>query len=148
MAIDPVLLVVAIVVIIFVVVLLLSILSYFSLWFQAYMSGANISMVDLIMMTFRRVNPKTIVQAKIIAVRGGLEVDDDPMGSNDTVISTKKLESHYLAGGNVPNVISALIAAKGGNVNLSFPQACAIDLSGRDVLEEVRRRVASDGPVP
>ncbi|MHC4398193.1 MAG: flotillin-like FloA family protein [Planctomycetota bacterium] len=145
MAIDPVLLVV---VIVFAAVILLSLLSYFSLWFQAYKSGANISMVDLIGMTFRKVDRKTIVQAKIIAVRGGLEVDDDPMSFNDTAISTKKLESHYLAGGNVPKVISALIAAKRGNVDLSFPQACAIDLSGRDVLEEVRHRVASDGPVP
>jgi uncharacterized protein YqfA (UPF0365 family) len=43
-----------------------------------------------------------------------------------------------MAGGNIPNVIRALISADKANINLTFKQATAIDLAGRDVFEAVQ----------
>jgi len=117
------------------------------LWLMAYMSNANISLLDVIGMTFRKVNRKEIVYAKIMAAQAGLEIDNEAP-CTDTAISTSKLEAHYLAGGDVKNVIMALIHAQRENEPLDFPTACAIDLSGQNVLGEIRRRVDSRKPVP
>jgi uncharacterized protein YqfA (UPF0365 family) len=107
---------------------------YFRLWIRALMTGAKISIFDLLGMTFRKVRPNVIVQAKVMAVQAGLT---DEMG-----ITSKALEAHYLAGGNVPLVIRALIAAsKAKIVQLSFNQATAIDLAGRNILEAVQTSV-------
>src|SRR5208337_3805330 len=51
------------------------------------------------------------------------------------------LEAHYLAGGNVPNVVRALIAANRADIPLSYKRAAAIDLAGRNVLEAVQTSV-------
>jgi uncharacterized protein YqfA (UPF0365 family) len=80
-------------------------------------------------MTFRRVNARVIVDARIMAKKAGLDYD------------TQQLEAHYLARGNVPNVIRALIAADKAKIDLGFDRACAIDLAGRDVLDAVRTSV-------
>lgn len=106
---------------------------FISLWIQCWMTGADISLPHLVMMTIRKVNPATIVRAKIIAVQSGL--------TDDYQISTRDLESHFLAGGNVPNVIRALVAAKKANIDLDWQTAQAIDLAGRDILEAVRTSV-------
>jgi uncharacterized protein YqfA (UPF0365 family) len=108
---------------------------YGKLWFRAYMSGARVRMLSLIGMTFRQVNPRVIVGAKIMAVQAG--VGNDP----NTEISTELLEAHYLARGNVPNVIHAVIAAHRAGMELDFDRAAAIDLAGRDVLDAVRTSV-------
>jgi len=108
---------------------------YGKLWFRAYMSGAHVRMVSLIGMTFRQVAPRVIVEAKIMAVQAG--VGSDP----ETGISTDRLEAHYLARGNVPNVINAIIAAHRAGMDLDFDRAAAIDLAGRDVLDAVRTSV-------
>ncbi|HEY0983422.1 MULTISPECIES: flotillin-like protein FloA [unclassified Schlesneria] len=106
---------------------------FISLWIQCWMTGADISLTNLVIMTIRKVNPGAIVRAKIIAVQAGL---------TDTYqISTRDLESHYLAGGNVPNVIRALVAAKKANIDLDWQTAQAIDLAGRNILEAVRTSV-------
>ena len=76
---------------------------YIGLWIQCVMTNAGISFVDLIVMSIRKVNPSVIVRAKITAVQAGL--------TEVYPISTRDLQSHYLAGGNVPNVIRALVAA-------------------------------------
>jgi uncharacterized protein YqfA (UPF0365 family) len=110
-------------------------LVYGNLWFQAYMSNANVSIWSLIGMSFRQVDARTIVQGKIMAMQAGLGRE------RDTGISTRRLEAHYLAGGNVPNVIRAIIAAHRADLNLDFDQAAAIDLAGRDVLEAVQTSV-------
>ena len=108
---------------------------YGKLWFRAYMSNARVSIFSLIGMTFRQVNARTIVDAKIMAMQAG--VGTDPT----TGITTSRLEAHYLANGNVPNVIHALIAAHRAGMDLDFDRAAAIDLAGRDVLDAVRTSV-------
>ena len=64
--------------------------------------------------------------AAITATKAGLKV------------TTSEIETHYLAGGHVPSVIRALISADKANISLSFKQATAIDLAGRDVFEAVQ----------
>jgi uncharacterized protein YqfA (UPF0365 family) len=125
----------AIALIVFVFVFVIVVLGYGKLWFQAYMSNARIRMDQLVGMSLRQVNPRVIVQAKIMAMQAGLESD------SKNGISTRRLEAHYLAGGNVPNVINAIIAAHRADIDLDFDRAAAIDLAGRDVLEAVRTSV-------
>ena len=119
---------------IFAMVVLAIFTRYFRLWIQSKTTGADISIFDLLGMTFRKVNPAVIVRSKIMAVQAGL--------GEDTGITSKALEAHYLAGGNVPLVIRALVAAaKAKIVELDFKQATAIDLAGRNVLEAVQTSV-------
>jgi uncharacterized protein YqfA (UPF0365 family) len=124
----------ALFVIIFGLVLLAVFARYFRLWIQSKTTGAKIGMLDLLGMTFRKVNPTVIVRSKIMAVQAGL--------TDETGITSKNLEAHYLAGGNVPLVIRAIIAAnKAKTINLPFKLATAIDLAGRNVLEAVQTSV-------
>ncbi len=111
------------------------IITFGKLWLQAYMSNARVSMFSLIGMYLRQVHARTIVEAKIMAMQAG--VGTDPQ----TGITTRRLEAHYLAGGNVPRVINALIAAHRADIDLDFDRAAAIDLAGRDVLDAVRTSV-------
>ena len=107
---------------------------YFRFWIQSVTTGAGIGIFDLLGMTFRKVDPRVIVRTKIMAVQAGL--------GEETGITSKALEAHYLAGGNVPLVIRAIIAAnKAKIVDLDFKQATAIDLAGRNVLEAVQTSV-------
>ena len=106
---------------------------YFNLWIQAKTTGAGVGLLDLIGMTFRKVNPNVIVRSKIMAIQAGV-------GEKDGV-TTRALEAHYLAGGNVPNVIRALIAANRADIPLSFKRATAIDLAGRNVLDAIQTSV-------
>ncbi|MGB7327240.1 flotillin-like protein FloA [Rubripirellula reticaptiva] len=108
---------------------------YFKLWFQAYMSVADVSLVSLIRMHFTKVNPNIVVQAKVMSAQAGLNT------SRRDGVSTRRLEAHYLAGGNVMNVIHAIIAAHRAEIPLEFDQAAAIDLAGRDVLDAVQTSV-------
>jgi len=110
--------------------MLLLVVSYGQLWFQAYWSKARVTFFELLGMSLRKVNARTIVQAKIMATQAGL---------GD--ITASKLEAHYLAGGDVPRVIRALIAAQRADLDLDFDRACAIDLAGRDVLDAVQTSV-------
>jgi uncharacterized protein YqfA (UPF0365 family) len=102
---------------------------FLNLWIQALFSGARVSFFDLIGMRFRKVNPQTIVYSRIRAVKAGLN------------ISTSQLETHYLAGGRVPSIINALIAADRAKIELPWDTACAIDLAGRDILDAVQTSV-------
>jgi uncharacterized protein YqfA (UPF0365 family) len=97
------------------------------LWITAIFSGVNINLMDLVFMRFRKVPPKLIVNSLILAVKAG--IDD---------VNSQLLETHYLASGNLLNVIKALIVADKANLSLTFKQATAIDLAGRDVLEAVQ----------
>ncbi len=107
---------------------------YFRLWIQSVSTNAGIGLIDLLRMTFRKVNPTVILRSKIMAGQAGL--------GEDWGITTKGLEAHYLAGGNVPLVIRAIIAAhKAKIVELGFKQATAIDLAGRNILEAVQTSV-------
>ncbi|WP_442483422.1 flotillin-like protein FloA [Aeoliella sp. SH292] len=109
--------------------------NYLSLWFQAYVSNVPMNPLSLVGMSLRQVNPKTIIEAKIRAIQAG--VGTDPQ----TGITTRRLEAHYLAGGNVPRVILAIIAAHRADIDLDFDRAAAIDLAGRDVLDAVQTSV-------
>ncbi|MBT7350502.1 flotillin-like protein FloA [candidate division WWE3 bacterium] len=114
---------------IFLILFLLLIFKYGWLYIQALASGANVALIQLIGMTLRRVNARVIVDSRIMAKKAGLDYD------------TPQLEAHYLARGNVPNVIRALIAADKAKIDLGFDRACAIDLAGRDVLDAVKTSV-------
>lgn len=106
---------------------------YFGLWIQSQLTRANITFWNLLGMTFRKVNSRAIVRSKIMATQAGL---------TDTDLTSEALEAHYLAGGNVQQVIRALIAAKKAKtISLTFREATAIDLAGRDVLESVQTSV-------
>ncbi len=117
-------------------VALLIFLMYFGIWFQAYMSNANVSMWSLIGMSLRRVNSRVIVRGKIMAVQAG--IGSEPQ----TGVTTRRLEAHFLAGGSVPNVIQAIIAAHRADIDLDFDRAAAIDLAGRDVVDAVQTSVS------
>ncbi len=111
-------------------IVLVSLFFYFlKVWVRAVMSGARVSLFNLLGMKLRGVPPTLIVDARIRAVKAGLNV------------STEELEAHYLAGGNVINVVQALIAADKANIDLTFKRAAAIDLAGRDVYDAVRTSV-------
>ncbi len=100
------------------------------LWFSALISGVRISLLQLILMRWRKVPPNIIVRAMIEAHKAGLgEIKRD------------ELEAHYLAGGHVEKVVHALVSAAKANIELSFQMATAIDLAGRDVLEAVQMSV-------
>jgi len=118
-----------------VLVLLIVFARYGNVWFRAYMSSADIGLLSLVGMDFRQVNPHVIVNAKIKASQAGLDID------RRAGISTQRLEAHYLASGNVMNVIHAIIAAHRAGIDLDFDRAAAIDLAGRDVLDAVRTSV-------
>jgi uncharacterized protein YqfA (UPF0365 family) len=97
-----------------------------NLWITAIFSGVRVGLFELVFMRIRKVPPSIIVGSMITATKAGLKV------------TTNELETHYLAGGNVPNVIKALISADKANISLSFKQATAIDLAGREVFEAVQ----------
>lgn len=115
--------------------LLILVLAYGKLWFQAYMSNARVSLLSLVGMSLRKVDARVIVQAKIMALQAGVGTDPH------TGITTRRLEAHYLAGGDVPRVIRAIIAAQRADIDLDFDRAAAIDLAGRDVLDAVQTSV-------
>jgi len=110
--------------------MLAMVVNYGGLWFQAFWSKARVTFFELLGMSLRKVNARTIVQARIMAAQAGL-------GN----ISTRRLEAHSLAGGDVPRVIRALIAAQRADLDLDYDKACAIDLAGRDVLDAVQTSV-------
>jgi uncharacterized protein YqfA (UPF0365 family) len=95
------------------------------LWVTAMASSAYVPLTTLIGMRLRKVSPATIIWPLISATKAGLN------------LSISDLEAHYLAGGNVNNVVNALISADKSNIDLDFKRAAAIDLAGRDVLEAV-----------
>ncbi len=96
------------------------------LWITARFSGVAVTIIELIGMRIRKVPPGIIVNSLITAIKAGLTV------------TTRELETHYMAGGDVQNVIRALISADKANISLSFKQATAINLAGRDVFEAVQ----------
>ena len=103
--------------------------SFIRLWIQSLLTGANISIFNLVGMKLRRVNYEMIVNQKIALVQAGVAV------------TTEDLESHFLSGGKVPRTAAAVIAAHKAGLDLKWKTAAAIDLAGRDVLEAVRTSV-------
>lgn len=99
------------------------------LWFQALVSNVRMSLIQLIVMRWRKVPPREIVDAMITGTKAGL------------VLSANQLEAHFLAGGRVRKVVNALVSAQKANIPLDFKMATAIDLAGRDVFEAVQMSV-------
>lgn len=100
-----------------------------NLWITAVFSNVKISIMNLILMRLRKVPPSIVVNAMITSTKAGLNV------------TTNDIETHFLAGGNVNNVIKALISADKANIPLTFKMATAIDLAGRDVADAVQLSV-------
>ncbi|MGC1272067.1 MAG: flotillin-like protein FloA [Planctomycetaceae bacterium] len=103
---------------------------YFKLWLRGFVTRAGIGPHTLVFMSLRKVNPNVIVEGRITAVQAGL-----------TDVTTQGIEAHYLAGGNVRNVIRAMIAAQRAKLGLDWFTATAIDLAGRNILEAVQTSV-------
>ncbi|RMH31305.1 MAG: UPF0365 family protein [Planctomycetota bacterium] len=102
---------------------------FINLYIQALLSNARVGIFELIGMRLRKVDIRQIVFSRIRAVKAGMD------------LSTNQLETHYLAGGSVPRVVSALIAAQKARIDLNFDTACAIDLAGRDIFDAVNTSV-------
>ncbi len=100
-----------------------------TMWFQALISGVRVSLIQLVLMRWRKVPPGTIVMAMITGTKAGLK------------LNANELEAHYLAKGHVQKVVNALISADKANIFLDFKMAAAIDLAGRDVFEAVQMSV-------
>ena len=119
--------------VIVVLIVFFVVLSFINIWIQARMTGAPVSFLTLLSMRLRRVPIALVVQSRITAVKAGIP------------LTTDQLEAHYLAGGDVNQVVRALIAAEKANLNLGFNQAAAIDLathqSGKSVFEAVMTSV-------
>jgi uncharacterized protein YqfA (UPF0365 family) len=124
--------------------LMVFLLQFLSLYIQAMTSNAHVGLFDMVGMKLRKVDIRTVVINRIRAVKAGMD------------IPTAALETHYLAGGRVSNVVSAMIAARAARIDLPWQTATAIDLAGRDILEAVHTSVnpkvidcpAQNGPRP
>ena len=116
-----------------ILVLILVIATFFMTWLRAMLAGASVSFPTLIAMRLRGVPASLIVDARITAVKAGIE------------ISANDLEAHYLAEGNVIQTVQAIIAADKANISLDWQRACAIDIAtkgtGKSVLEAVRTSI-------
>ena len=129
---DPgsaILLVILLVVGIALLIAVVMMAGFFRLWIQAITSGARVSFFDLIGMTLRKINPNSVVEARIQATRAGLN------------ISQAEMESHILARGNLMRVINAMIAANKAGIDLGWQTATAIDLAGRDIFDAIQTSV-------
>jgi uncharacterized protein YqfA (UPF0365 family) len=126
---NTILIILGIVAGLFLIVFLITVMQYIGLWVQAFFSGANVGIVAIFLMRLRKVDVKTVVFSRIRAVKAGMD------------IRTDALESHYLAGGSVPNVISAMISARGAKIPLTWDTATTIDLAGRDIFKAVQTSV-------
>lgn len=114
-------------------VILVVLFNFFGIWLRAKIADAPVSFARLVGMRLRRVPVGMIVDSRITAVKAGIPLDTD------------ELEAHYLAGGNVDQVVLALIAADKAGIKLDFNRACAIDLAikgtTKTVLEAVRTSI-------
>jgi len=126
---DQIILILVIVVGIAILAFFLIFMRLFGLWLSAQLAGVRISLLQMILMRWRRVDPRAIVDNMVTAHKAGIPLTRD------------QLEAHYLAGGNIKRVVNALVSADKANIPLDFKSATAIDLAGRDVFEAVQMSV-------
>jgi uncharacterized protein YqfA (UPF0365 family) len=126
---GPILWVVIAIVGIFALFIVVWLLQFLNLWIQALTSNARVGIFDMIGMKLRKVDLRTVVLNRIRGVKAGLD------------IPTNAIEQHYLAGGRVNNVVTAMISARGAKIELPWNIATAIDLAGRDILDAVNTSV-------
>src|SRR5436190_23051962 len=122
-------LVALVIILIFVGILMVVFFSFLRLWVQCFLTGAQISILDLIGMKLRNVDYAMIARQKIALVRAGVK------------ISTQEMEDHFLARGNVPKTALAVIAAHKAGIDLPWRTGAAVDLAGRDILDAVKTSV-------
>jgi len=122
---NPVLWVLGVFLLLVAIFVIVIFFSFIQLWIQSLLTGAKISMFDLVGMKLRKVDYAMIVRQKIALVQSGIKV------------TTEDLEAHFLSRGNVPKTATAVIAAHKANMDLPWRTAAAIDLAGRDVLKAV-----------
>ncbi len=122
------------VIVLIVLVLLAVIGRLLKLWIMAYFACAGISIFDLIGMSLRKVDPQVIVMCKIRACQAGLDV------------STQQMERHYLAGGSVPKVVTAMTVAAKAGMQPDWELLTAVDLAGRDVIGVVNHALKLKDP--
>ena len=115
------------------IVVFIVVMSFINTWLKALLAGAPVGMLTLIAMRLRGVPYGMIVDSRIMAVKAGLD------------LTINQLEEHYLAEGHLIPTIQALIASEKSGMNLSWKQACAIDLAtkgtGKTVGEAVRTSI-------
>ena len=99
-------------------------LNFGATWLRAYFSGAKVTFMELIALQLRQIPVRRIVDVRITLIKTGFNVSVDD------------LSTHYLAGGDVEMVAEGMIKAKEKNIDLSFDQACALDLQDKGLLEE------------
>ncbi|MDR2890188.1 MAG: flotillin-like protein FloA [Alistipes sp.] len=119
----------AIAVVAFILLILFLYFVPIGLWFNAQISGVRIGLLQLVLMRWRKVPPSVIVNSMITGTKAGL------------VLNANELEAHYMARGNVVNVVNALVSADKAGIDLDFKKATAIDLAGRNVYEAVQMSV-------
>ncbi len=124
-----VILIIAVVVFLFIIVMLFIVGQFINLYIQALLSNARVGILELVGMRLRKVDIRVIVLSRIRAKKAGIEV------------TTNQLETHYLAGGRVQNVVSSLIAANSARIELPWNVGTAIDLAGRDIFDAVNTSV-------
>src|SRR5439155_11525909 len=95
------------------IVLILAIIvsRFFTTWIRAKVANAPVGIGKMVGMSLRKVPVGLIVDNRITAVKAGIDIPSDP------------LEAHYLAGGDVSQVILALIAADKAGISLDFNRA-------------------------
>ena len=116
-----------------ILVAVIILLNFGATWLRAYVSGARVTIMQLIQLQLRKIPIRRIVDPRITAIKSGIQVSIDD------------LSTHFLAGGHVEMVISALINAQKANIDLVYDQACAIDLAtkgtSKNVVEAVHTSV-------
>ncbi len=117
------------IIVVFVLIVFILWLVPVKLWIQALSSGVHVGLLSLIGMRLRLVNPHRIILPLIRAVKAGLK------------ISVNEIETHFLAGGNVMNVVNGLVSSFNADIPLSFEKAAAIDLAGRNISQAVKMSV-------
>lgn len=117
------------IIVLLVVIALITFCSVFNmvLWVRALISGAHVSIAELISMTVKKLDARSIVNIYIKAKKAGVQ------------ITIAQIENHLQAHGHIELVINALIAASSANLkDLDLKTAIAVDLSGRDINDAVK----------
>lgn len=117
------------IIVLLVVIAIITFCSVFNmvLWVRALISGAHVSIAELISMTVKKLDARSIVNNYIKAKKAGVD------------ITIAQIENHLQAHGNIELVINALIAAYSANLkDLDLKTAIAVDLSGRDINDAVK----------
>ena len=104
-------------------------------YFIAAVSNAHISMGRLVGMKMRRIKYKQLVDVYIRAKKAGLDID------------IAELESHVMAGGNISNVVNALISAHSANIDLSLQRQLILQAATYSMPFECPSTLRSSKPL-